>query len=373
MADVESPKKLEVLRLIQENPFISQQDIARRLEISRSAVASHISSLTKDGTIIGRAYVLQQSTPVLCIGGANVDRKIQTITHIEYGTSNPSTVATSHGGVARNIAENLARLGLPPALCTMVGLDKEGEMLLSYLERLGVDVHHAIRSSNHRTGTYTAVLDVDGNLAVALADMEIYDDFQTVPPFLGGQGDMRYSHIVVDTNLPADTMISIIEQSRELDAALYIAPVSVPKAKRLPESLHGVDTILGNAEEIGTIARHPVDTLADLEQASVRLQQRGCKHIIATRGQEGVAWLDHDGHFGTLSVTPIQPEDVTGAGDAFVAGYVYATTRGLPIPQACDFASKLSRLTLQTKETVSTDITASVAREWIDESRKRSG
>lgn len=82
-----SSNKNEILELVRENPFITQQELADELEISRSAVANYISNLFEEGLITGRAYVLPQAERIVCIGGANVDRKIQTINPVQYATS----------------------------------------------------------------------------------------------------------------------------------------------------------------------------------------------------------------------------------------------------------------------------------------------
>ena len=101
-------KEILILQLIKEDPFIAQNELAEKTGLSRSAVAGYISSLTKQGKILGRAYILPQKKEVLCVGGANVDRKIQTTGQLQYGTSNPAESSQSCGGVARNIEKTLA-------------------------------------------------------------------------------------------------------------------------------------------------------------------------------------------------------------------------------------------------------------------------
>lgn len=358
-------KKQEVLQWIRENPFISQQDLADRLHLSRPAVAAYISALIKEGEILGRAYVLPQRGHILCIGGANVDRKIQAYEPIQLGTSNPSFVVESYGGVARNIAENLTRLGLPTSLVTMVGLDKEADRLLSYLAGLGTDVSQVIRSTAHRTGTYTAVLDVDGSMTVALADMGIYDDFtveQLAPRLRVLQ---QAAMVIVDTNLPTEALAYVIAESTKKGALLIVAPVSSPKAKRLPRNLGGIHTLIANRDELAAISGIPIDKEESIYAACAALKERGCRTVVATMGKDGVAWLDEANIFGTLPAESIEVVDVTGAGDAFVAGFCFAMASDAKTKQACQFATRLTGLTLVTKETVSTEIKPHEARAWL--------
>src|SRR5438067_1389136 len=117
----EQSKKQQLLELIRANPFISQQELANQLGLSRSAVAGYIAGLIRERKLLGRAYVLPElpdRRPVVCIGAANLDRKLRSSAALALRTSNPASAAESFGGVARNIAENLARLGTQVALLT---------------------------------------------------------------------------------------------------------------------------------------------------------------------------------------------------------------------------------------------------------------
>ena len=114
-------REQEILALLRQDPMIAQQDLADRLGISRSALASHISSLIRQGYVQGRGYVLREGPYVVVIGGANMDICGTSHDNLLLGDSNPGKVRTSAGGVGRNIAENLARLGSDTRLMTAVG------------------------------------------------------------------------------------------------------------------------------------------------------------------------------------------------------------------------------------------------------------
>ena len=131
-------REQQVLALIRQDPMLPQQAIADRLHISRSAVAGHIMKLTNKGLIKGRGYVLSNTPFVAVIGGANIDIHGKSNDTLQERDSNPGQVHTSAGGVARNIAENLARLGVDCRLITAVGKDHHGQMLL----RLARDAGH---------------------------------------------------------------------------------------------------------------------------------------------------------------------------------------------------------------------------------------
>src|SRR3954466_3660607 len=163
----EPSKKDQLFELIRANPFISQQDLAVQLRLSRSAVAGYIAGLIRERRLLGRAYVLPDNRPIVCIGGANLDRKLRPLSKLKMATSNPARQDESFGGVARNIAENLARLSAPVALLTVVGDDSSGRALLEHAENIGIDTRGTLRLSGTCSGTYTAVLDDHGEMMLA--------------------------------------------------------------------------------------------------------------------------------------------------------------------------------------------------------------
>lgn len=97
--------------------------------------------------------------PVLVIGAAGQDLVGQSRLELQPGTSNPGKIRRSFGGVGRNVAENLARLGHPVRLLTVVGADSPGDQLIHQLEEAGVDASQIIRLDDKPTSTYLAIVD----------------------------------------------------------------------------------------------------------------------------------------------------------------------------------------------------------------------
>ena len=123
-------REQEILEEIKNNPQISQKDLSRKLGITRSAVAVHIMNLNSKGLIKGRGYIIGKEPFFCVIGGANIDLHGISSKKIKAHDSNPGTLQTSPGGVARNIADNITRLGLPCRLITAIGNDLNGDLLL---------------------------------------------------------------------------------------------------------------------------------------------------------------------------------------------------------------------------------------------------
>ncbi|UUZ50413.1 winged helix-turn-helix transcriptional regulator [Massilia sp. B-10] len=302
--------------LIRANPFISQQDLAVQLRLSRSAVANYISYLIRDRRLLGRAYVLPDNRPIVCLGGANLDRKLRSNATLKMGTSNPARQDESFGGVARNIAENLARLSTPVSLITVIGDDVSGRALLAHAEAAGIDVRGTLRLQGICTGTYTAVLDDHGEMMLALADMALYDAL--TPEFLDTRQPQRNvaALTVADMNLLKPETLELLLADAARDAIpLVIVAVSQPKMARLPKSLRGLRLLILNQGELETRVGRPLKTEAELLSACREVQAQGAQDVIVTRGGTGVAYTT-DGGLAHLEAPDAHIVDVTGAGDA---------------------------------------------------------
>ena len=348
----ELPKKEQLYELIRANPFISQQDLASQLGLSRSAVANYIATLVRERRILGRAYVLPDQRPILCIGASNLDRKLRTLGKLALGTSNPATQDESFGGVARNIAENLARLGAPVALITAVGNDASGHALLAHAEDAGIDTRGALRLDGVASGTYTAVLDQDGEMVVALADMALND--RLTPGFLATRQQQRAGAalVVADMNLPLDTIAALLDDSVRDGVSLVLVAVSEPKMARLPASLHGLRLLIVNEGELAARVGRALDNDAAIGAACGEVQRQGARDVVVTRGARGVMYTSPAGVM-RLDAPTVDVVDVTGAGDAFAAAVCWSLHSGeLDLALACRRGLQLSAMTIACEQTV---------------------
>ena len=140
------------------------------------------------------------------VGGAAVDVKARSRAPARLQTSNPGTITRTAGGVGRNIAEGLARLGSRVHLVAAIGSDPAGDALLEETARAGVDVAHVVRSP-HATGSYLAVLDSDGELVAGVSDFAATDSL-TVAQIAGARDLIAGAAVVVlDGNLPAAVVV----------------------------------------------------------------------------------------------------------------------------------------------------------------------
>ncbi|MFZ3004229.1 MAG: PfkB family carbohydrate kinase [Undibacterium umbellatum] len=359
-------KKEQLYQLIAAQPFISQQDLADQLGLSRSAVAGHIAALIRDKRLLGRAYVLPDQRPVVCIGGANIDRKLRTLGPVQMGTSNPVSQHEAFGGVARNIAENLARLGLPTRLLCVVGDDAAGRSMLDHAQSVGIDVKACLQVAGMHSGSYTALLNDEGDMVLALAHMECCEAL--TPDYLQSRQPQRghAAFTIADLNLPKDSIGLLLQEAYQQAMPLMMVAVSEPKMARLPQDLRGLRLLVLNRGELRAATGLSIAGPAELRTACQQLQQRGVQDVIVTMGGEGVTYTASEAVHGMqhLPAPAANVRDATGAGDAFAAGVAWSLCRTPDdLGLACEYGLTLARLTLESDATVAATISPTIFEE----------
>jgi len=340
-----------ILELIRSNLFITEQEIIRKTGFTLEEVNDAISSLIQSGMVIGRAFVLPEEKKILCIGGANIDRKIQVQEQLTFETSNPAVSTKSRGGVARNVAENLGRLGFKTSLLAYVGEDPEGEWLLQNTKDF-VNVYPSKIIPGKTTGTYTAVLDSEGQMTIALADMAIYDEVEEHFVEKNWHYIKNAEMILLDTNFPTAVIHQVIQTCQRLKLPLCIAPVSAPKTQKLPECLEGVRWLIANHKEAEALSGITITKEGDVFCAAEVILKRGVEKVIITRGDQGLIYFTKDGQAGALVAPEVPVMDVTGAGDSLIAGILFGDLKGLSTEDACRIGVSCSLITIQSSETV---------------------
>jgi pseudouridine kinase len=276
---------------------------------------------------------------VVVIGGANMDVKAKSSSVNKLGTSNPGTVTVTPGGVGRNIAHNLARLGAKVALISVVGDDLHGASLLAATRNAGVDVSR-VKSDGPATGSYIVMLDSDGEMLTAVNDMRAVD-FIT-PDVIAANADVISSarFVVADCNLPIETLqaIAVLASDR-----LIIEPVSVPKSRKLKTLLQTSPVFLAtpNLDQLEELCGS-----RSIDADATQLHQMGLRNVVMHAGAEGafVSGEIVDDHVPPQSAGTIV--DVTGAGDAAVAGLVFGLLQGHSLIDAAALGQKMAGIVI---------------------------
>jgi len=338
-----------VLEAITANPFAGQQEIAVSLGLARSTVAAHIVQLVQKGYVLGRGYVLPKNERIVCIGGATVDRKYYAGRPLIPQTSNPVEGHRSYGGVARNVAENLARLGVDVSLVSILGDDEAGNAVLRHLHDLGVDASRVVTTREKPTAEYVAVIGPDRGLVIGLADMDIFGlltaaHIERAWPHLASA-----SFVLVDCNPPGEVLTHLVTRRQGARFKLALDGVSTPKVLRLPRNLSGIDLLFLNQDEA---AAYLEDAGLTPTEAAHALRDRGAREVVLTLGSGGAVVATADGNVEACASVPAHPVDVTGAGDAMIAGTLYRLLAGEPLAAAVRTGALLAAVTTENDASV---------------------
>ena len=262
------------------------------------------------------------------------------------GTSNPGNITTSSGGVARNVAENLARLGREVSMISRVGGDEAGREVVAHLARLGIDTS-MISVSARPTASYTAILEPDGELVLGLADMDLYDEI--TPELLDRARLPEHALRFAETNLPAATIAWLLD-----DAPVAVDAISVVKSRKLRGLLPRISILFATVVQAAEIAQ--VGSFSNAVEAAGALSRLGARAGVVTAGAAGIAvWTGDD--VRPLNVLPAEPKDVTGAGDALIAGTLFGVTEGRTLFEAAPLGLAAAAITVESGATVAENLT----------------
>ncbi len=265
-------------------------------------------------------------TTILCIGAAHIDRAAHVQGPVRLAASNPVALRTRVGGVACNVARNLARLENEAVLIAAVGRDTDGDAVAGAVATAGVDPSSLVRD-DRPTGSYVAVLDDAGELVIGLAHLEICD---AMTPAALSRENGRFGSaaaVVVDANLPPETLVWIAENAPQ-DQPLFACAVSPAKAVRLEPLLPRLAGLFANRQEAAVLNGADPAAITDPVALARELQSKGPDAVFITLGPDGAAAAAADFAGKRAPPVPDPLRDVIGAGDGLMAGAVDALLRG---------------------------------------------
>jgi pseudouridine kinase len=260
------------------------------------------------------------------------------------GDSNPGRIVCSPGGVARNVAENLLRLGVQTRLLSVLGDDVFGQALRQSAADIGLDLRDCASIPGQRTATYLSLHGPDGDMGVAVNDMGILDCL--TPELLQAHATALEgaSALVVDCNVRPDVLAWIAVYW--LDKPVFAEAVSVAKCHKLLPVLGQLHTLKANRLEAQALSGISINSAQSAADAARNLHQRGVRNVVISLGADGVAWCNASGVVGHRAVRPVQMASATGAGDALLSGLAYGYLQGLPLELSVAWAMACAELTL---------------------------
>jgi len=357
-------REREIYQLLRENPMISQKEIADLLGIQRSSVAVHILNLTKKGVVKGKGYILSEGEYVLVIGGSNVDITGFPKDLLRLEDSNPGSVKMSLGGVGRNIGENLARLGMSTKMMTAVGKDVYGQKIIEESRLIDLDMSQALVLENASTSIYLSIMDEEGDMKLALSDMDIAERIDTDYINKNARLIRNAAAVVVDANLNQSVLEYLFSNFK--DVKFFVDTVSAAKAMKLKNLLGYVHTIKPNRIETEALTGVKVKTVEDAYEAIDVFLNHGIKQVFISLGQDGVVYGSEDKK-EIFKPKQIKMVNATGAGDAFMAAIVFSWINNFEPKKTLAFSSCASALAISCESTINPELSEAKVNAMMDE------
>lgn len=292
---------------------------------------------------------------IVVIGAACLDIKGHVPGQFHPATSNPGRVRISVGGVARNIAENLARLGTRTALLAVVARDPFGHQVVKHTSAAGVDVSQVLFARDQRTAAYVALLDGEGNLVSAVDDSSIITLLTPRYVYDRRRFFRGARMVVIDANTPLETAETAIRLARRYGSRLCLDPVSLELAQRYRPLLPQFDLLAAGSVEAEALTGRPVTSRRTAAAAARQLVASGVAVVLISLHNEGVVYATAEDN-GYVPAVRGEIVDTTGAADAMTAAVIYGLVNDIPLDESVWLGVSASALTMRSMETVCSDL-----------------
>jgi sugar/nucleoside kinase (ribokinase family) len=286
---------------------------------------------------------------IVAIGGAHIDRRGQIGGQFVPRASNPGTMREDIGGAAFNALRSAVRRGAQGVLFSIRGGDAAGEAVGRAVVQAGIVDRSAV-FLDRGTASYTALLDCNGELIAALADMGIYD---LAFPKQVRRAGLREAiaaadAMLADTNLP-EVALERLAQSTG-GKPLFAIAISPAKVMRLSGLLGHVSCLFMNRREAATLAGAASD--ATVDRLVEWLRKAGLKRAVITAGDGPITAFDESGSFSLVPPPPRSIADVTGAGDALAGAAIVALIEGRSLASALREGAAAAMLAVECRRSV---------------------
>ena len=263
----------------------------------------------------------------------------------------PGHIKISFGGVCRNIAENLARVGVNTQFISTLGDDENGKSILEHSKKFGYNMENSLFLEGESTPTYLAILNHQGEMESAVVDMESLNKMDET--FVDEKHEVfeNAEYTIVDSDNPA--LLEYILKKYQGKSKFILDPVSAKKAKKIRHLIKYFHTIKPNRFETEALCGFKIETNDDLKKAGRFFIEQGVKNVFISLDSDGIYYITSEGEEGTLACCEsINVKNVTGAGDSFVAGIGYGYMNNLSIKDTLKYSMAMSIITITHEETI---------------------
>jgi pseudouridine kinase len=292
------------------------------------------------------------SKPVICIGAAFIDELFHAKEDLMIGTTNDAIITKTPGGVSRNIAHQLALLGVDVQLISVFGNDSDGEWLKQICTIAGVKIDASLTRQG-LSGKYTGILNVDGSLFTAFISNEAFH--LITPEHLEKNKELLQtaSYLLADANINVNTGEWLLAFTNQTGIPLILEPVSVPQSKKFRNTnLKGLHLVTPNEDELPVLCS---DKALFPQHQIEELIEKGIENVWLHNGKLGSAIYNKERSI-MLHAPEIDIVDCTGAGDGSLSGFILGKTLGKDDEGCLKLAHTLSAEILQVNGAIATHL-----------------
>ena len=264
--------------------------------------------------------------------------------HVEY----------VHGGVSRNVAEDIANVELRPTFLTIVDDTPLGTAIYQKLVNHKVNMDYTLTVPNGM-GTWLAVFDNNGDLA---GSVSCRPDFMPVLDLLNEKGDEIFADVdsvVLEIDLPKEIVKKVLNLSEKYGKKVFSIVSNMHIAAERRDLLQKLDCLICNELEAGILFSDDYSNKEPEEMADIvsnHINHANIKSMIVTLGEKGSVYAIKNGEKGTYPARKVHVKDTTGAGDAFCAGVSIGLTYGKTMPEAIEIGTHLAASVITSSENV---------------------
>lgn len=268
--------------------------------------------------------------------------------------TNLGNVLMTHGGVARNVAVNMANLGAEVEFVTMLDDDSLGREARLRLRGAGVKLTHAVSTPDKGMGMWLAVFNEKGDLAGSVSHMPDASPIERLFDEKGEEIIRSCRGIALEIDLSEKVSERVFELAERFDKPVYAIVANMSVILRRPDFMARTACVILNEIEAGRLFGREIRALSPeetLEAVSEAASAMGIRSIVVTMGARGAVYLDaENGLRGVCPAVPCRVVDTTGAGDAFFSAVVESLARGMRLDDAVTCGARLASMTVSTSE-----------------------
>ncbi len=291
---------------------------------------------------------------IVVLGAVFVD--IKGYPHSVYipGGRNAGRVEYVHGGVSRNIAEDIANLELRPTFVSLVDQTGAGADVVRKLKSHKVNTDY-IRATPDGMGTWLAIFDNSGDVTAAISKRP---DLHPVLDILNEQGDRIFADadsISLEIDMDKDVVKRTFELAEKYHKPVFAVVSNMSIAVERRDFFRSVHCFVCNQQEAGILFSENYDGKTPEEMREIlaeKLRNARIPRIVVTMGERGAVYATLDGETGFCPAMHVDVKDTTGAGDAFFSGVTVGLTYGKTMLEACQIGTRLAASVITTGENV---------------------